>query len=160
MTTTRLNLGLPGTLKRSPFASPEFSMPMQAQEPKNVLGGTLQSCSSDPETGFYRTGRCETGPQDLGHHVVCAEMTQEFLQYTKRQGNDLITPRPEMHFPGLEPGDRWCLCATRWLEAVEAGVAPPVVLASTNEVALEEVDLEVLKAHALDASEADDSGAS
>jgi len=87
-------------------------------------------------------------------------MTQEFLQYTKRQGNDLITPRPEMNFPGLEPGDRWCLCATRWLEAVEAGVAPPVVLASTNEVALEEVDPEVLKAHALDASEAEDSGAS
>lgn len=133
---------------------------MQAQESKNVLGGTLQSCSSDPETGFYRTGRCETGPQDLGRHVVCAEMTQEFLQYTKRQGNDLITPRPEMNFPGLEPGDRWCLCATRWLEAVEAGVAPPVVLASTNEVALEEVDLEILKAHALNPSEADDSGAS
>ncbi|MFB6229745.1 MAG: DUF2237 family protein [Salinibacter sp.] len=133
---------------------------MQAQESKNVLGGTLQSCSSDPETGFYRTGRCETGPQDLGRHVVCAEMTQEFLQYTKRQGNDLITPRPEMNFPGLEPGDRWCLCATRWLEAVEAGVAPPVVLASTNEVALEEVDLEILKAHALNPSEADDLGAS
>lgn len=112
----------------------------------------------DPETGFYRNGRCQTGPRDTGRHVVCAEMTAEFLEFTKRQGNDLMTPRPEMDFPGLEPGDRWCLCAARWQEAVEAGVAPPVVLAATNEAALKVVDLEVLKAYALDESPSGDDG--
>lgn len=125
---------------------------MSTQEPKNVLGGTLRACSRNPETGFYRNGRCQTGPRDLGHHVVCAEMTEAFLTFTKQKGNDLVTPRPEMDFPGLEPGDRWCLCAARWQEAVEAGAAPPVVLAATNEAALEVVDLDTLRTHALDAS--------
>lgn len=128
---------------------------MEAQESKNVLGGALRACSTEPETGFYRTGRCETGPQDLGRHVVCAKMTEAFLQFTRRQGNDLVTPRPEMNFPGLEPGDRWCLCAARWQEAVEAGVAPPVVLEATNESALEVLDLDTLKTHALDAAASD-----
>jgi len=103
-------------------------------------------------TGFYRTGRCETGPQDRGTHVVCAEMTDAFLSFTKAQGNDLSTPRPEWNFPGLEPGDRWCLCAARWREALEADVAPPVLLAATHEQALKAVALSDLKAHALDAS--------
>lgn len=129
---------------------------MQIQDPKNVLGGVLRACSTDPNTGFYRTGRCETGPHDLGRHVVCAEMTTAFLQFTKAQGNDLSTPRPEMNFPGLEPGDRWCLCAARWQEALEAGVAPPVVLSATNREALEVVDLDDLKAHAVDASPSSD----
>jgi hypothetical protein len=123
---------------------------MQAQNPKNVLGGTLRACSTDPTTGFYRTGRCETGPQDRGKHVVCAEMTDDFLRFTKSKGNDLSTPRPEWEFPGLEPGDRWCVCAARWQEALEAGVAPPVVLAATHRKALEVLALEDLKAHALD----------
>jgi uncharacterized protein (DUF2237 family) len=130
---------------------------MEAQQPKNVIGGVLRACSTDPKTGFYRDGRCQTGPRDLGNHVVCAEMTEPFLTFTKEKGNDLITPRPEMDFPGLEPGDRWCLCAARWQEAAEAGVAPPVVLAATNEAALEVLDLDTLKAHALDASLSDDS---
>lgn len=103
---------------------------MQIDTPKNVLGTALQSCSSDPVTGFYRTGRCETGPKDKGQHVVCAQMTEEFLRFTKAQGNDLSTPKPEWNFPGLEPGDCWCLCAARWQEALEADVAPPVMLAA------------------------------
>ena len=129
---------------------------MEAQHSKNVLGGVLRACSTDPETGFYRNGRCQTGPRDLGNHVVCAVMTEAFLQFTKQKGNDLVTPRPEMDFPGLEPGDRWCLCAARWQEAVEADVAPPVVLSATNQAVLKVLDLETLKAHALDASPADD----
>lgn len=124
---------------------------MQVQESKNVLGGALRACSNDPTTGFYRTGRCETGPRDRGRHVVCAEMTDAFLHFTKAQGNDLSTPRPEWEFPGLEPGDRWCLCAARWQEALEAGVAPPVVLSATHQQALDILDLADLKAHALDA---------
>jgi len=129
---------------------------MEVQQSRNVLGGVLRACSQDPETGFYRNGRCQTGPRDLGKHVVCAEMTEAFLKFTKQKGNDLITPRPEMDFPGLEPGDRWCLCAARWQEAVEADVAPPVVLSATNEAALKVLDLEVLKAHALDAAPSDE----
>jgi uncharacterized protein (DUF2237 family) len=129
---------------------------MEVQQSRNVLGGVLRACSQDPQTGFYRNGRCQTGPRDLGNHVVCAEMTESFLEFTKQKGNDLITPRPEMDFPGLEPGDRWCLCAARWQEAVEADVAPPVVLSATNEAALKVLDLEVLKAHALDASPSDE----
>jgi len=125
---------------------------MQVQSSKNVLGGRLCTCSNDPTTGFYRTGCCETGPRDQGRHVVCAEMTEEFLRFTKAQGNDLSTPRPEWKFPGLEPGDRWCVCAARWQEALEAGVAPPVVLAATHQKALDTLDLADLKAHALDAS--------
>jgi uncharacterized protein (DUF2237 family) len=101
-------------------------------------------------TGFYRTGCCETGPGDVGLHVVCARMTAAFLAFSREMGNDLITPIPEYGFPGLSPGDHWCLCALRWKEAHEAGVAPPVVLAATHMAALEFVDLDDLKAHALD----------
>lgn len=129
---------------------------MQVQQAKNVLGGVLRACSTDPNTGFYRTGRCETGPRDVGRHVVCAEMTAAFLRFTKEQGNDLSTPRPEMDFPGLEPGDRWCVCAARWQEALDNGVAPPVVLSATNQAALKVVDLDDLKAHAVDASPSDE----
>jgi len=125
---------------------------MQVQEPKNVLGDPLEPCSQEPATGFYRTGRCETGPEDTGQHVVCAEMTEAFLRFTKAQGNDLSTPRPEWNFPGLEPGDRWCLCAARWQEALEAGVAPPVLLSATHESALQVLAREDLEAHAVDAS--------
>ena len=115
---------------------------------KNILGGDLESCCTDPVTGFYRTGSCETGPEDRGVHVVCARVTLEFLQFSKALGNDLITPRPEFGFPGLKPGDGWCLCAGRWQEALDAGVAPPVVLAATHEAALRTISLEDLQAHA------------
>jgi uncharacterized protein (DUF2237 family) len=116
---------------------------------KNVLGGPLQSCCTDPMTGFYRTGRCETGPGDIGLHVICAQVTAEFLAFSRARGNDLTTPVPEADFPGLVPGDRWCLCATRWKEALEAGVAPPVILEATHMSALEFVSLEELQAHAV-----------
>jgi len=115
----------------------------------NVLGTKLQTCCTDPMTGFYRDGNCETGPEDLGTHVVCAEMTQEFLEFTRSRGNDLSTPIPLYRFPGLKPGDKWCLCALRWKEAFDAGVAPPVVLERTHEKALEFIQLEDLKAHEL-----------
>jgi uncharacterized protein (DUF2237 family) len=117
---------------------------------KNVLGKPLKVCCTDPVTGFYRTGKCDTGPGDLGLHVVCARVTAEFLRFSRAHGNDLTTPFPEAGFPGLKPGDRWCLCATRWKEALEAGVAPPVVLASTHMSALEFVSLDELTAHAVD----------
>lgn len=117
---------------------------------QNVLGTALEVCSIDPLTGFYRTGGCETGPQDRGRHVVCAQVTAEFLAFTREQGNDLSTPRPEYGFAGLRPGDRWCLCAARWQEALDAGVAPPVVLAATHAAALQVVRLADLHAHALD----------
>ncbi|MEL7067720.1 MAG: DUF2237 domain-containing protein [Cyanobacteria bacterium J06581_3] len=115
----------------------------------NVLGGRLKPCCTDPMTGFYRDGSCHTGSQDAGVHVVCAEMTEAFLTYTKAQGNDLSTPRPEYNFPGLKPGDRWCLCATRWKEALDDGVAPPVVLASTNVAAVKYVSMHDLQANAV-----------
>lgn len=118
--------------------------------PRNVLGGALESCCTSPITGFYRTGRCDTGPQDVGLHVVCARVTAEFLAFSQAKGNDLGTPVPEAGFPGLDPGDKWCLCAARWKEALRAGVAPPVVLAATHEKALEVVSLGDLKRHALD----------
>lgn len=118
----------------------------------NVFGEPLATCSTAPTTGFYRTGCCETGPEDLGLHLICAEMTEEFLVFSKAQGNDLSTPRPEFGFPGLVPGDRWCLCAGRWREAHDAGVAPPVILTATHEETLAVVTLEDLKAHALDLS--------
>ena len=118
---------------------------------RNVLGTELKLCSTEPMTGWYRDGCCNTGPGDLGLHTVCAQMTREFLELSYAMGNDLITPRPEFDFPGLEPGDRWCVCVTRWIEACEAGCAPPVDLEATHISALEFVDLEVLKAHALDA---------
>jgi uncharacterized protein (DUF2237 family) len=116
---------------------------------RNVLGTPLQVCGTDPATGFFRTGCCETGPDDLGRHVVCAVMTQVFLDYTVARGNDLVTPRPEWGFPGLRPGDRWCLCATRWLEADEDGVGPPVVLEATHEAALQIVPLDRLRARSV-----------
>lgn len=117
---------------------------------KNVLGGRLETCCTSPMTGFTRTGKCETGPQDLGRHVICARVNADFLAFSQARGNDLITPRPEFGFPGLRPGDRWCLCAARWQEALEAGVAPRVLLTATHEAALEVVSLEDLKRHALD----------
>src|ERR1700721_2675352 len=99
---------------------------------RNVLGGELEPCGIDPLTGFYRDGCCNTGPEDLGVHTVCTKVTGEFLTFSKAAGNDLSTPRPEYGFPGLQPGDQWCLCAPRWAEAYEAGVAPPVVLEATH----------------------------
>lgn len=111
---------------------------------KNVFGEPLISCGFDPITGFFRNGCCETGPQDLGTHTVCALVTDEFLKFSKERGNDLTTPRPEYVFPGLNPGDRWCLCVLRWLEAFHAGVAPPVILEATNEASLEYVSLDIL----------------
>jgi len=115
---------------------------------RNVLGGELLPCSTDPVTGFYRNGCCETGPHDLGLHTVCAVMTEAFLEYSQSVGNDLSTPQPDAEFPGLKPGDRWCLCAPRWKEALDAGVAPPVVLECTHEETLVIVPLGVLKDHA------------
>lgn len=119
--------------------------------PKNVLGEDLQPCCTDPMTGFYRDGTCRTGAGDVGVHTVCAEMTDEFLEFSKARGNDLSTPNPEFAFPGLKAGDRWCLCAPRWQEALEAGMAPRVVLAATHISTLEFADLEDLRAHAIDA---------
>jgi len=117
---------------------------------RNVLGEPLEACGLDPVTGFFRDGCCNTGPADLGSHTVCAEMTEVFLAYSKARGNDLSTPRPEFGFRGLQPGDRWCLCALRWREAYAAGRAPRVVLAATHERALEVVDLFDLKRYAHD----------
>ena len=117
---------------------------------KNVMGGSLETCSLSPRTGFTRSGDCETGPQDLGSHTVCAQVTTEFLEYSRSKGNDLVTPLPQLDFPGLKPGDRWCLCAARWREAFEAGCAPPVILRATHERVLDLVTLEDLKAHAID----------
>jgi uncharacterized protein (DUF2237 family) len=117
-------------------------------ESRNVLGGQLEPCSSDPLTGFFRNGCCDTGPEDTGMHTVCAIMTDAFLAFSREQGNDLSTPRPEWGFPGLVAGDRWCLCVGRWREALDAGVAPPVVLEATHEEALAVVALDDLKRHA------------
>ncbi len=117
---------------------------------RNVLGGPLVSCSTDPMTGWYRDGCCQTDDADVGRHVVCAVMTEEFLSFTRSRGNDLSNPAPEVGFPGLAPGDRWCLCVDRWREALEAGVAPAVVLAATHSAALEVVSLDDLEAHAID----------
>ncbi|PDV96714.1 DUF2237 family protein [Candidatus Chloroploca asiatica] len=120
---------------------------------RNVLGGPLATCSTMPLTGFFRTGCCETGPDDVGMHVVCAQVTDEFLAFSRAEGNDLSTPRPEFGFPGLQPGDRWCLCAARWQEALDAGKAPPVVLAATHEAALAIVRREDLLRYALDVTD-------
>jgi uncharacterized protein (DUF2237 family) len=120
---------------------------------KNVLGGDLRICCVAPVTGFYRDGRCETGPMDVGTHVVCAQVTEEFLAFTRSRGNDLSTPRPQFQFPGLKGGDRWCLCASRWKEAYDAGVAPPIVLHATHEAMLQYVPLEELKQYAIDLGE-------
>ncbi len=120
------------------------------EDDRNVLGGTLIPCSVSPRTGFYRDGCCNTGPEDVGLHVVCAQVTAAFLAFARGRGNDLVTPAPEYGFPGLKPGDRWCVCAGTWREAFEAGVAPPVVLAATHEETLAMIPLDALKQHALD----------
>jgi uncharacterized protein len=117
---------------------------------RNVLGGRLEICSLQPRTGFYRTGCCHTGPDDLGCHTVCVEVTEAFLAFSRARGNDLSTPRPEFGFAGLKPGDRWCLCAARWAEALEAGRAPGVVLRATEVSALEYCALEDLREHGID----------
>ncbi len=115
------------------------------QDMLNVLGTELEECSTDPMTGFFRNGCCATGPQDRGSHTVCVRVTQEFLEFSKSRGNDLMTPVPQFEFPGLKPGDQWCLCALRWKEAFEAGVAPRVMLLATHEAALKIIPLEDLK---------------
>lgn len=120
------------------------------EKAKNVLGGELLDCSMDPLTGFFRDGCCNTNEQDVGLHVVCVELTDEFLEFSKSRGNDLSTPKPEFEFPGLNSGERWCLCALRWQEALEAGYAPQVYLQSTHEAALEVLSLEDLKKYAID----------
>ena len=129
-------------------------MQERRQEPlsgqRNVYGEPLRSCSERPLTGFFRTGCCHTGPDDLGLHTVCVEVTADFLAFSKACGNDLSTPHPEFDFPGLKPGDRWCLCAARWREAFEAGKAPRVILGATHEATLEIVKFDDLKRHAID----------
>lgn len=126
---------------------------MSASSSLNVLGTPLQSCSTDPVTGYFRDGCCETGPSDRGRHIVCAVVTDEFLNYSKAQGNDLSTPRPEFRFPGLKAGDRWCLCLERWREAHAAGCAPQVILAATHQIALERLTLSTLQAFAVEGSD-------
>jgi uncharacterized protein (DUF2237 family) len=133
--------GETGSPRRSPHNPPPA---------RNVLGGMLLPCSVAPLTGFFRDGCCNSGPQDHGLHVVCAEMTEDFLSFSRMRGNDLSTPRPDYGFPGLQPGDRWCLCAARWEEARIAGHAPPVLLEATHEAALTVVRLPDLQDHALD----------
>jgi uncharacterized protein (DUF2237 family) len=123
---------------------------------KNVLGGELESCSTQPMTGFYRDGCCNTGREDAGLHLVCAEMTDDFLKFSKSRGNDLTTPMPHYEFPGLVAGDRWCLCVMRWKEAFEAGMAPLVNLRATHISTLEFIDLHILKEYATGDSLDDD----
>jgi len=123
-------------------------MPVSRDGALNVKGGALAPCSEEPLTGFFRNGYCDTGPDDMGMHTVCAVMTEAFLVYSKLAGNDLSTPRPDLGFPGLRAGDRWCLCVGRWREALAAGVAPPVVLEATHEEALAVVPLDDLERHA------------
>jgi len=119
-------------------------------EATNVLGTKLETCCTSPMTGYYRDGKCNTGGGDFGAHTVCAQLTEDFLQFTKSNGNDLSTPVPEFNFPGLKPGDCWCLCASRWKEAMDAGCAPRVVLSATHVLTLEYVSLDELKQHAAD----------
>ena len=117
---------------------------------RNVLGGELAVCSKDPVTGFFRDGCCNTNGDDGGMHTVCALMTEEFLTFSKERGNDLSTPRPEYHFPGLKPGNQWCVCLLRWKEALDSGAAPPVVLEATHASVVEFIDLETLREHSVD----------
>jgi uncharacterized protein (DUF2237 family) len=124
-------------------------MPSQAPA-RNVFGLPLEDCSHEPLTGWFRDGCCRTDAQDRGSHTVCARVTAEFLEFSKRSGNDLSTPRPESGFSGLKPGDQWCVCAARWMEAFEAGVAPPVVLEATHERSLDIVPLAALRYHAIE----------
>lgn len=125
---------------------------MQEITPRNVLGQPLEPCSETLATGFTRSGACETGTEDIGSHTVCARVTREFLEFSRKHGNDLITPVSEFNFPGLKPGDHWCLCAARWKEALKAGFAPRVCIRATHERALEIISIEDLKAHAIDLS--------
>jgi uncharacterized protein (DUF2237 family) len=125
-------------------------MPEEEPLERNVLGDELEPCGREPLTGFYRDGACRSRPDDLGSHTVCTVVSAEFLAFQQEVGNDLTTPRPEFAFPGLRPGDRWCVVAARWLQAYQAGVAAGVVLAATNERALEVVPLEALRQHAVD----------
>ena len=126
---------------------------MEFDPNRNVLGGELIPCSTDPVTGFYRTGSCHVGPEDLGCHAVCCVLTEEFLAFSKEAGNDLSTPVPEYGFPGLQPGDHWCVCAERWKEALDAGFASPVVLEATSEAALQYVSRSILEEYGADALE-------
>lgn len=128
----------------------DTSWPPERDLDLNVLGAPLTPCCADPVTGFFRTGFCQTSDDDHGRHVVCAVMTDEFLTFSKSMGNDLSTPRPDMGFPGLSAGDQWCLCASRWREALDAGVAPNVILAATHQRALDYVELADLAEHAID----------
>lgn len=121
----------------------------------NIFGNNIKICSTEPLTGFYRDGCCHTGEDDLGVHTVCARVTEEFLEFSKEQGNDLSTPKPDFHFPGLKPGDKWCLCASRWYEAYEAGVAPLIDLEATNEKTLEIIPMSVLIEYAEKSEEAE-----
>ena len=122
----------------------------QGKRTRNVLGGPLADCCNNPVTGFFRDGCCNTGPEDHGAHVVCVQVTKEFLEFSVARGNDLSTPMPDFGFPGLKPGDRWCLCAARWREALHAGMAPSVLLTATHERTLDYVTLDDLKKHAID----------
>ena len=124
--------------------------PDKPSSARNVLGSELTGCCDSPATGFYRDGYCHTGPQDAGSHTVCVKVTREFLDFSVQRGNDLVTPHPEFDFPGLKPGDRWCICVARWREAFEAGAAPQVMLTATHERALDVVTLDQLKRHAAD----------
>ena len=126
---------------------------MEREPDINVVGGSLLPCSTDPVTGFFRDGCCATGEEDIGRHTVCAIVTADFLAFSARAGNDLSTPRPQWGFPGLSPGDRWCVCAARWLEAYDAGCAPGVVLGATHARAVEVVGIDALLAHAVQAVE-------
>ena len=137
-----------GTFRVIVGTSMESQRPTKTPE-LNVLGLPLEPCCFAPQTGFYRDGYCRTGPQDTGRHIVCAELTLEFLEFSRAAGNDLSTPRPEFDFPGLRAGDRWCLCALRWKEGFEAGCAPPVILEACHQRVLELISLEALQAHAL-----------
>jgi len=117
---------------------------------RNVIGGSLLECSAEPLTGFFRDGCCATGPEDVGSHTVCTIVTEQFLSFSRRTGNDLSTPQPQFGFPGLRPGDRWCVCAARWLEAHDSGCAPPVLLAATHERALDLIEIDTLLAYAIE----------
>lgn len=130
---------------------------MSDTQNRNLLGGELVPCSTEPVTGFYRNGLCQVGPDDLGCHAVCCQVTEEFLEFSKKSGNDLSTPVPEYGFPGLKPGQRWCVCAGRWKEALDAGYAAPVVLEATSEAALQYVSRSILEEYGVDALEDCDS---
>ncbi len=127
-----------------------MSLQEEPEQQRNVFGESIETCSIRPMTGFYRSGCCHTGEDDAGMHTICILVTAEFLAFSKMRGNDLSTPLPEFGFPGLQPGDRWCLCAERWKEALEAGMAPRVVLQATHENTLEVVSIEDLKRYAID----------